>query len=273
METLILAITGLSFFFWGSNKADACQTQVQGYANQQVHSSIYNPKKKSLGTVIILPPTGGANFLDRRYASALCRAGFQSIIITEWAGMDEESLDLSVHQRLLQRGQNAIAEVVSTLEETTFIGILGTSVGALHGMTAMGSRDQIAAGFFVAGGVPLSQVIAESTQKELADYRKKRMKKYGFKDADEYATALSQLIHPELEPLTYQDSLLKKPMGFILAQDDDTVSTHLQLNAVESFHPQPLIKIDAGHMWTIIKAWWFYEETIVDFFVKSSQQN
>ncbi len=273
MQTLILAITGLSFFFWGSNNADACQAHVQSYGNQLVQSSIYNPKEKSLGTIIIMPPTGGANFLDQRYASSLCRAGFQAIIITGWLGMDEESLELSVHQRLLQRGQNAITEVVNTLTEAPFVGILGTSVGALHGMTALGSKDQIAAGFFIAGGVPFSRVIGESTQKELATYRKMRMDKLGYKDLYSYSKALSQAIHPELEPLTYQQSLLKKPMGFILAQDDHTVPTYLQLKAVESFNPQPFIEIDAGHMWAIIKAWWFYEETIVDFFLKSARSS
>ena len=114
-------------------------------------------------------------------------------------------------------------------------------------------------------------MIAESTQKELAAYRKKRKKKFGFKDTREYTEALSQVINPELEPMTYQESLLKKPMGFVLAQDDDTVSTELQQKVVEGFNPQTVFEIDAGHMWAIIKAWWFYEEAVVDFFVESAQ--
>ena len=55
------------------------------------------PSQKSL---LILPPTGGENFVDRSYARQFTRAGYDVYIVREWTGMLEKSTDLEIHQRL-----------------------------------------------------------------------------------------------------------------------------------------------------------------------------
>jgi hypothetical protein len=267
MEYLVLGIAGLMIVIGNTAPAQACQAIHKEYSHTHVQS--YQPKPNSRGAVIIVPPTGGANFLDRRYARSLCRAGFESVIITHWQGIDEESLELSVHDRLLRRGQTAISETLAELGHHSFVGILGTSVGAIHGLTALGSTP-IDAGFFIAGGAPVSQVIAESSQRELALYRHKRMTQFGFQNTAEYQVALAQAIPQDLEPLYYQEILKNKSIGFILAQSDDTVPTHLQQKLVKQVNPLTLLEINASHFWAIVKSWWFYEDVIVDFFINES---
>jgi hypothetical protein len=267
MEYLVLGIAGLMIVLGNSAPAQACQAVQKEFRHTQVQS--YQPTQTPRGAVIIVPPTGGSNFLDRRYARSLCRAGFESVIITYWQGIDEENLDLAVHERLLRRGQLAISETLEELSSHSFVGILGTSVGAIHGLTALGSTP-IDAGFFIAGGAPVSQVIAESSQRELALYRNKRKTEFGFQSTDEYQSALAQAIPQDLEPLYYQDTLRNKSIGFILAKSDDTVPTHLQQQVVDQLNPLTLLKINASHFWAIVKSWWFYEDVIVDFFVSES---
>lgn len=273
MEYLLIGVASLSLILWNTQNAEACQSHTLSLGQNHVEAQVRTPKTYQNRTVIIMTPTGGANYLDRSYARSLCRAGFQSIIITGWKGLDEESLELDVHQRLLQRGQDAIQTIVEYLHPEDFIGILGTSVGAIQGLTALGSMDSLSAGFFVAGGAPVAQVIAESSQEELALYREKRFAEFGFNNNQEYAQALAKKIGPSLEPFSYQEALRNKPMGFILAQSDDTVPSPLQQNVIDRLEPQKVLNINAGHFWTIIKAWWFYENVIVDFFLEQAEKD
>jgi hypothetical protein len=92
----------------------------------EVNVSTYKAKKTALGSILILPPTGGSNVIDRLYAKTLRSAGFDVYILKHWTGDDEYSLELEIHQRLYEKAQKAIGKVLSDIE-TPFIGILGTS--------------------------------------------------------------------------------------------------------------------------------------------------
>jgi predicted alpha/beta hydrolase len=48
----------------------------------EVKTLNYFPSGKSDKAVIIVPPTGGTNFLNRRYATALCKKGFAVYIMS-----------------------------------------------------------------------------------------------------------------------------------------------------------------------------------------------
>ncbi len=262
------ALTALALFVYHAPLQADCFQQSKKLSPHQVEVSHYEPEPKTLKAVIILPPTGGITFLERQYARALCNQGFNALIIENWDGLNEENLELSLHQRLLTRGQNAI-ETLITQSAYSSIGILGTSVGAIHAATAFGRSEKLKSAFLIAGGGPIHQVIAESGESNLKKVRKARFKKFGFKDLNEYSKALSEHIGPELESIHYKDFIQEKRLQMVVAESDETVQTKFQENWVTEFNPEQVYRIDAGHMWTIIKAWWFYEEAMVDFFKDS----
>ncbi len=261
---LIIAISGCV-----SNSQTQCETESIQLQKLELRLTRHQPKN-SIGLVVIMPPTGGSNFLDRQYAELLCENSFEAIIVESWQGLGETSLDLSIHEKLLSRGQQAIQIVLNEFERP-FIGILGTSVGALHGMTAFGRDQRIQAAFLIAGGGPIHKVIAGSDEKTLKMYRQKRMQKFGYSSVLEYERALKAAIPKDLDALTYSETIVEKPLALVISDDDQTVATQYQLNWEQAFEPDETYRFESSHFWTIVKTWWFHEEKIKDFFVNAAR--
>ncbi len=252
-----------------SNSQTQCDSESLQLQEFDIRLTRHQPQNR-LGLILIMPPTGGSNFLDRQYAELLCENRFEAIIVEGWRGLGDKSLDLSIHKQLLGRGQQVIQAVLNEFEQP-FIGILGTSVGALHGMTAFGKDQRIQAAFLIAGGGPIHKVIARSDEETLKMYRKKRMQKFGYSSVEEYEKALSSAIPKELDALTYAETIAEKPLALVVSDDDQTVSTQFQLNWEQAFEPDETYRFESSHFWTIVKTWWFHEEKIKNFFLKASE--
>jgi len=91
-------------------------------------------------TVLILPPTGGENLLDRGHANTLCYEGIRAVILQSWDYDTETTLDLGMHDRGALRSLAAIRHSLDYLgkDGPQAFGILGTSVGALSSALALG---------------------------------------------------------------------------------------------------------------------------------------
>ena len=145
-----------------------------------------NPSTKSL---LILPPTGGENYIDRSYARDFSKLGYDVYILQSWTGMDERSSDLEIHQRLYGRGQKAIELVLNQIS-SPYIGLLGTSVGALHAAIAASKQTKLNSVFIITGGAPIVDVIVSSDQKAMQELKKTRIERFGFKNTEENKVAL-----------------------------------------------------------------------------------
>ena len=87
--------------------------------------------------------------------------------------MEKESLALDIPAQLLVQAQQVIAKVIEEKTQTEdFLGILGTSVGAIHSATALRLYDRIQSGFLILEGIPIHKVIADSNEKTLKKYSK-----------------------------------------------------------------------------------------------------
>ena len=210
-----------------------------------------------------MPPTGGITRLERSYAANFCRRGHEVILVDSWRGKFEQSLDLSVHQRLLKRAQDAIQTVIT---EYNFkeAGILGTSVGGIHAATALMKFSEIKKALLIVAGAPVADVIAESEQSDLAAVRTERMKKFGFKNVSEYKLALREAI--DEEPLSYIDGLKDKQVAMVVAEKDKVVATKYQRQLVEALDPDWVLEYPNGHVLTIGRFWWFQTDRVLDFF-------
>lgn len=222
-----------------------------------------DPTSKSL---IILPPTGGTNTIDKSYTKRFCKEGFDVYLLNDWSRTGETGVDLGFHQRAYTNSQRAIGLVLAKIQ-TPFVGLLGTSVGATYAAVAANTFDKIDAIFFIVGGVPIMEVVATSDHPSMLRFHEKRFAEFGFKNDDEYQAALSKLF--KYEPTIHPN--LGKSVGVVLATEDPTVPTKTQRQLIEYFKPSKVITMSSGHVWSVVKTWLFHTDELVDFFNDSAR--
>lgn len=98
---------------------------------------IYEPSQlSSKMQVIVIPPTGGENFLDRHMAEKLCEAGLRTLILTYVSVYPTLTTDLKVHDLA---AEEFLAQLELTLREQSRPTVLiGASLGGLFSSIAYG---------------------------------------------------------------------------------------------------------------------------------------
>ena len=221
-------------------------------------------------SLIIVPPTGGTNFIDRSYAEKFCEAGYEVYILNNWLGQTEkDSFDLGLHQRFYERAEKAIGLAIAEVK-SPFIGLLGTSVGALHSAVAASTKDRLNAVFIIVGGASLAEIIVNSDQSAMVDLGKKRMSSFGYKSKNEYLKALASNI--KLEPMKLGSGFKNKKLGVVIALEDTTVPTEFQKKLADYWQPQTLIEKNNGHFWAIVNTWLHSTDRILEFFETALKQ-
>jgi hypothetical protein len=234
-----------------------------GASDFQVEVSKYSDEVAAGKSILIMPPTGGSTFLDRRFAKKFAGAGYDVYIVENWTGLNEKSTDLELHQRLYTRAQKAISLVLNEVK-STYIGMIGTSVGALHAEVASGKQERINSIFTIVGGAPITEIIINSDQQAMKDLKIERYKRYGFKNDIEYLTALQNAF--TLEPMKLGDLYKKKTYGMVVATEDETVPTETQMKLFDFWKPTYVTKYKSSHFWAIVKAGFFQADEIFKFF-------
>lgn len=249
----------------------ACNPEAESISAGDLDVQIvhYKAGGESDRAIIIMPPTGGTTFLESRYASLFCSAGFAVYVVEGWTGMSETSIDLGIHHRLFGRAQRAIEGILDAAPES-FVGLLGTSVGGLHAATAAGHLQRVSAAFVIAAGAPVADILAYTDQGALQSLRERRMRKFGFNDQKAYRDALSEVF--DWEPLSYAAEARKKPLGVIVVKGDETVPAVFQKQLRDAWQPAVDYTVSgfpwATHMVGIVQAWWLHADDILDFFAK-----
>lgn len=225
-------------------------------------------------TVLIIPPTGGTNFIDRSYAKALCKAGLRAVILNHWSEDDEFNYELEIHTRFYSRAQRAIDLLVKefsgpastevTTASKTEIGILGTSVGALHASIAFARRPEITSAFLIVGGGDIADIIVHSNQGVMEDAKRERFQRYGFKSNEEYKSALDKIL--PYEPLKIEFDRSRKRLGMVISASDLTVPGKNQLQMRDQWKPDVIYESRWQHMGAIVSTWLFDTRNVVEFF-------
>ena len=226
----------------------------------------YVARKKAEKSIIIIPPTGGTNIIDRQYAKRFRRAGYDAYILNFWTGYFEIQTDLEVHQRFYSNAQKAIELTLNSIK-TPYIGMLGTSVGAMHTSIAVAAFERLNAAFAIVGGAPIAEVVVKSDLDTMRELHAARKSIFGFKSDQEYIQALDQAI--ELEPLRMGNNHHNKKLGMAIATKDSTVTFDTQLKLLDFWKPEKVITHKSNHYWGIVKTWAFHRSEIVRFFDES----
>lgn len=242
-----------------------------GTAEFQVDVAKYSGAEPSNKSLLILPPTGGENYIDRSYARDFSSLGYDVYILQSWTGVGELSTDLEIHQRLYSRGQKAIELVLKQIN-SPYIGLLGTSVGALHGAIAAGKKNKLNSVFIITGGAPIAEVIVLSDQKAMLELKQNRKDRFGFKNPEENKVAIDKNF--SLEPMQLGDGFKEKDLGMVIAEKDETVPTATQQNLKNYWKPKKVIAHSTGHFWGIVLTWLIDEKEVIQFFeTKANSKN
>ncbi|MGE3610152.1 MAG: hypothetical protein AB7I27_11235 [Bacteriovoracaceae bacterium] len=214
-------------------------------------------------TILIIPPTGGTNFLDMSYAKAFSENGMDAIVINRWSEDDEYNLELEIHQRFYSRAQKAIETVLSHIT-TPQIGILGTSVGAIHASVATSLFTKIQKSFLITGGAPIAEIIAHSEQSLMLEAKEKRFKIHQFKNVKEYIVALDKVI--SYDPIKLTPNFKGKKLGMSIGLKDTVVPYSNQLQLQKLWNPDMVIEFNNNHFISIVKTWFLKRNDIIKFF-------
>lgn len=264
MKTLISFLAQLGLL--GTLEARECFYEQKKFDLEDffVEARFY-PNAGSEKTLLILPPTGGTNVIDRSYARLLCAEGFNVYILDKYKGFDEYNLDLDIHRRYYGRTQRAIDIIMDQIPGRNIVSILGTSVGALHAAIAVGRVDRIKKALIITGAADIAATIVDSDQGVMKDAREKRNKMFGFKSRDDYYNELKK--HIELDPLNYVSNFPQKQISMVIATKDTTVPFANQMLLKKIAGPANVLELENDHYWAIIKTWLFHR----DFVIKSIQ--
>ncbi|MEO0335574.1 MAG: hypothetical protein AAF202_04240, partial [Pseudomonadota bacterium] len=169
--------------------------------------------------IVIVPPTGGVNMIDKGFARMFCRSGYLAIILRSYTGSDEVSLDLDVHTRVIGKAVKAF-RMIRIQYPQKFFGILGTSAGGIVASTLVDDfADDLDAIFTIVSGAPLYAVIARAGEKGLKKLREDRMRAFGFQTIEDYEMALAKRLHVSI-PVNVPPQI---KVGMIVARKDTVV--------------------------------------------------
>ncbi len=218
----------------------------------------------SHGTVFILPPTGGSNTLDRRYAEKICTRGWTALAFEKWTGDEDHDEDFARHRRHFERVRRAFDLVSKSYPQP--YRMLGASLGGLYSLSLINRVATIDKAALIVTGAPFSAVITESSQSELVDVKKKRIEKLGIKDLDEYQAHVKEALREWDSIETIQASATaNKSILQVLALKDTLVPTHLQKDLIGYLKTQKVFTLNASHFWAIVGAYWYHSNEIADF--------
>ncbi|WP_413287651.1 hypothetical protein [Bdellovibrio sp. HCB337] len=259
--SFIFTMTSISQAF----AANDCKNQSVSFEKDgfKVRTLKYESVDPSSKYILVMPPTGGTNYLDRSYAETLCEKGFNVFVVEGWTGDQEFSWELDIHRRFYTRSQDAIDLVTKNIQGS-FIGILGTSVGAIHAAIAVQHHDRIQAAFLITGGAPISEVIANSDQEILLKMRRQRFTAMGFKSQNDYVQAIDQVL--PMDPFNSSPIAPTKKLAMVIAPEDTTVPADTQKSLRDLWRPQWTLEMSGSHKSVIIKTWLLHRNKVVDFF-------
>lgn len=218
--------------------------------------------------ILIIPPTGGSNFIDRSWARNFCAGGFNAHIVEHWTQDDEYAIDLGIHQRFYSRTQKAIGIVLEHLKDASYIGMMGTSIGGIHTAMAMGIHERIDAAFVITAGADMPAMIANSDQEAMVNAWNKRKEAFKIPDKKTYIELLREKI--DYEPLKLPRKFEGKDLGMIVATADTTVPYDNQLKLKNHWNPKTLIEYSNNHFWGIVLSWIWDSGSVIKFFENSA---
>jgi hypothetical protein len=246
----------------------------------QTTLKVYAPERPvTQGQAIIVPPTGGENFLDRHLSSELCKAGITAFTLNYVSAYPVVTLDLSVHDLATEEFLAQLEKTLRYFPNPTVI--VGSSLGGLLSSIAYGMASQAGftngfplsfqptqtiallrgASLTVSGG-ELAGVLADSQVDGVVAQRKLRMTHDGL-NRNQYEEELNKEIR--LDTLALANPKAAKSVQFFEGLLDEDVPTQYQNNLWSAWGKPNRESFPLGHKETIFLVYELRSCAIRDF--------
>lgn len=263
---LLILIPFLIFSFGCASVRISKEKEVKSENNIWVRYVEYTPKGDSLKRgVIIVPPTGGVNFIDRSYAKNFAGKGATVKVLSDWKKPDAKRIDLNLHEDYNQAAVKAISALADTFPKDYSIALLGTSEGGMYAQLAAVHVDRIKTVLVIGSGAPIREIIATSKYETMTNLKRARFEKYKFKTDEEYSAAIKPAFPMDDN---YSKIANSKKLGVIYMSKDEDVPAKTQRQLVEMWRPKYSRELKSSHFGGIFKSWYFYDDEIRDFLIK-----
>jgi hypothetical protein len=231
----------------------------------EIQLTMYIPNRKDLGnkkipSVIMLPPTGGINFLDKSMGNTFCSNNIAAVILeNDFANIvyqaDEKLLDPLDHEESYYRATAAVkaAMAMTAIDDninSEKIGLFGVSLGGILGSFVMSTQEQISAAFIVVSGGDVPEILTNSQQDEVSRIRHKRMTEQGFTTKQEYEDFLRKYI--TIDPLDIARMMIPETLKMVISNNDKNVPTTNQLSLFEAYGKPSATYSNSGHVDTVV---------------------
>lgn len=214
--------------------------------------------------VVLLPPTGGINPLDRRYARQLQERGAHVFLVQEWTDAFIEADDLDVHEKGLKSSLRAF-DLLRVRAGGARLRLFGTSLGGLYSAAIASHRHEgVEKMALVVTGGPLSRVVARSKLGSLKDLKERRRRVLGFSDDDAYERLLREKIHHDFVG-TLGYGLAPEKILMVIAGEDTAVPTDTQLALWRELGEPRHLDVAGGHLRTILQSYLWYSAELTAF--------
>ena len=260
----------VSLVLFSAPHAPVGQCDVEKVRLRDVGFDLYTPHSTPPGgdhprTVLVLPPTGGENVLDRGTARSFCAAGLRTAVLNSWTDDRLVIVDWAQHDNASKRALKAVRETLDWLGEKR-VGILGTSLGGIYASLAMAGDPRIAAAVLIVTGGPLADVLVATDQKVLLALRHTRCREFGVCDPAAYTARLRQAV--KLDPPALAVAARRGDVLMYLGGRDTTVPTAQQRTLWQAWGEPRSFSFPHGHFWTIVRTHLLHRGEMAEFFVE-----
>lgn len=208
--------------------------------------------------LILVPPIQGISIREKSVTKHFLKKGFHVVVIEPIKDVSDNSIPIADFQNNFLSFVGALRSVIDIMEEKNEVQkerifLWASSMGAIYSSIVIGLETRINASVLILGGGSIADIMTESTQKHIVNYRNKRMEQEQLSSLEAFRTKMKK--HITVDPLNYARKELNDRIFFVMATKDKTVPTAHQKALFEAFgSPKNHKNYRSGHAGTLMKS-------------------
>lgn len=210
--------------------------------------------------VLIVPPLGGMTTVDRDLAVFFAEKGINAIIAINPEDIADVNRPVEDIDGFLIRTTVSMRILLDFAEDQSYIdtnklGAFGASLGGIRLITLLGVEDRIDASVVYVGSGNIPEVLADSQQTVIKNYREAKIKELGLADDKAYLDLLQQTL--TVEPLDNTNYFDPENIFLKISNKDSSVPTKNQWETQKVIGTKHYKETDSNHVRAVIDAMFF----------------
>ncbi|MGB0453229.1 MAG: hypothetical protein ACPGJV_05900 [Bacteriovoracaceae bacterium] len=224
-------------------------------------------KKGPRPLIVILPTLEGTTLVETSLATYAAKRGYHAVIAKLSENIGDLKRPITDIDGFLVR---ATVQARLTIDHIMSLGVVnpkevgafGASLGGIRLFTLMGVDSRIKSGSSYVGGVSIADILADSEQDLVKDYRNHKMKQLGLTDREAYRKALKEVM--TVDPLDNIGMINPDTIQLKISKKDTSVHTKYQYMARDAIGTPHVEYTDKDHLGTVVSAY-FSKKKIIKF--------